>query len=135
MTSAHQNQVLYAYVADYDLADLEPTLESKLAHFVDERTWQAASPWLVNQRSTELQHPGDLAPWDLGLNVALPEGPLSPAWQSDLAAIFAFLGTLNTQLGIDFAIGLGLPNGVSEDIAYIPGIEFPDFLQSIDPTQ
>jgi hypothetical protein len=65
--------------------------------------------------------PGDLADWDLGLNIQLPEPNAEPSgWFGDIEAIAQFLGGLHRELGRDFVIGINdAQTGITEDLFYV----------------
>ena len=114
---------LYAYVDGSDLAAVAATLEDQLNAFVDSREWTAGDTWVVNQRRGReaCTRPEDLEPWDLGLNVRLPDPGLEkPGWFADIESVARFLGGLHRELGRDFVIGIqDVQTGIAEDLFFI----------------
>lgn len=100
---------LYAYVDGADLEDVADLLVVRCADFVASREWIAGRASVVNQRHGEetCTQPGDLPPWDLGLNLELPDlNKGAPDWFTDVEAIAQFLATLHRACGRDFIIGI-----------------------------
>jgi hypothetical protein len=111
---------LYAYADGADLEGIAATLEARFEEFVASRNWIAGRAWVVNQRHgiESCTQPGDLEPWDLGLNLELPEpGKESPGWFSDIQATAEFLAKLHSEFGRDFVIGIAdAKTSVSEEL-------------------
>jgi hypothetical protein len=114
---------LYAYVDGSDLEAVAPILEARLEAFVSSRRWLGGKVWVVNQRHAleTCTQPGDLADWDLGLNIQLPEPNAEPpGWFADIETIAQFLGALHRELGRDFVIGISdAETGITEDLFYV----------------
>ena len=111
--------ILYAYVDGSDLRDVADALDGRFAQFVESRRWAAGHASVVNQRHDETAtQPGELADWDLGLNLELPDpGAEFPGWFADVEAIAEFLATLHREFGRDFIIGLAdTQTGITEDL-------------------
>jgi hypothetical protein len=62
--------------------------------------------------------PGDLADWDLGVNIDLPDPAAEPrGWFADIERIAKFLADLRTSSGRDFIIGItDNDRKISEDL-------------------
>src|SRR5262245_63857633 len=106
---AMTRHTLYAYVDGADLEDVADLLDARFAEFVAGRVWVAGHASVVNQRRGEetCTQPGDLPPWDLGLNLELPDPNTEPpGWFADVEAVAQFLGRLHRESGRDFIIGI-----------------------------
>ena len=114
---------LFAYVDGSDLEELAENLEQYFDDFVASRRWVCDGVRVVNQRHPrdESMKPDDLADWDLGLNMDLPDPPQEPrGWFGDVEAIANFLADLHTKTGRDFVIGIwDSLREYSEDLFYI----------------
>jgi hypothetical protein len=114
---------LYAYVDGANLHAIAGELESRFERFVRGQTWRVRTPTIINQRHPEgyTFRRGDVAGWDLGLNLDLPDpGGEPPAWFSDVERIANFLGELNAAVGRDFVFGIGdNEQRYSEDLFYV----------------
>jgi hypothetical protein len=92
-----------------DLEEVADMLDERFAEFVASRDWIAGSAFVINQRHSEetRTQQGDLPPWDLGLNLELPDPDTEPpGWFADVEAVALFLGRLHRQSGRDFIIGI-----------------------------
>lgn len=116
-------QTLYAYVDGADLDDIADALGSRFAQFVEGRRWVSGRASVVNQKHGEetCSQPGDLALWDLGLNLELPDaGTESPGWFADVEVVARFLGTLHREFARDFVIGMAnTQTGITEDLFHV----------------
>lgn len=107
---------LFAYVDGYDLEGVAEAVEARLDALVAGRTWELADVWVVNQRHPPDAgaKPGDLPAWDLGLNLTLPAGKKRSAkWPDDVVAIATAFGSLHSETGRKFVIGVH--DGTSDD--------------------
>ena len=80
-------QTLYAYVDGADLEVVAAMLEARFTEFVASRQWVASGASVVNQRHGDetCTQPGDLALWDLGITLQLPDpGAEPPGWFADI---------------------------------------------------
>lgn len=117
---------LYAYIEGYDNDAIAEPLEARLTQFVSNSPWAYTKPLVVNQRRDDpTLRPGDLAPWEIGLNYNLPDpGHEPPGWFSDVEKIVSLLPELHGQFGRTFVIGFGdNDSGISEDLYFIDADE------------
>jgi hypothetical protein len=114
---------LYTYVDGFDLEAIAAALEARLDAFVSGRRWVAGKAWVVNQRYgwETCTQPGDLVPWDLGLNLQLPDpGAEPPGWFADVEMVAQFLGRLHGEFGRDFVMGISdAETGITEDLFHV----------------
>ena len=109
---------LYAYVDGADLEDVAESLQARFAQFVSSRRWIAGHASVVNRRhgAETCTQPGDLPLWDLGLNLELPASG-AETWFVDVEAVTRFLGTLHSESGRSFVIGIAdTKTGVADDL-------------------
>ncbi len=112
--------ILFAYVDGSDLAEVSDRIEPELDRIVRSRSWQQA-PSVVNQVASGASST-DLPDWDLGLNLPLPGGFESiRALEPDIEALVAGLEAVAKTSKRAFVLGVGLPNGVTQDLEYVPG--------------
>ena len=111
---------LYAYVEGADLQGVAVALQAALDRFVQGRRWTCAPARVVNQRHEPdpSAKAGDLPPWDLGLNLTLPDPGNEPAgWFADVEAVALFLADMTTTTGRQFVIGIDdAERGFNEDL-------------------
>jgi hypothetical protein len=111
---------LYAYIDGADLQAVAPVLEARFKAFVSGRRWVADNVRVVNQRHgrESCTQPNDLVPWDLGLNLQLPDPDAEPTgWFADVETVAQFLGELHGEFGRDFVIGIAdAETGITEDL-------------------
>jgi hypothetical protein len=111
---------LYAYIDGADVEAVAPVLEARFKAFVSGRRWVAGNVRVVNQRHgwESCTEPNDLVPWDLGLNLQLPDpGAEPPGWFADVETVAQFLGELHGEFGRDFVIGIAdAETGITEDL-------------------
>lgn len=122
---------LYAYIEGYDNDAIAEPLEAQLNEAVNGATWAYGKPWVVNQRRDDpTLRPGDLPPWEIGLNFDLPDPGQEPlGWFSDVEAIVLLMRRLRSEFGRDFVLGIGdNQTGFSEDLFFINSDE-PDLRQ------
>jgi hypothetical protein len=122
------SQTLFSYVDGFDLDDIAEPLARRLDAFVRAGEWVAATPTVVNQRRTDDGlRDGDLPPWDLGLNLVLPDVGSEPqGWFRDVERVARFLAQMHAHFNRDFVIGVfDSATGQSEDLVFVDG-NFPD---------
>src|SRR2546426_9594514 len=120
---------LYAYVDGADLEGVAESLEARFTRFIGSRHWVVGRAWVVNRRHSDetCTQPGDLPLWDLGLNLELPDpGTESPSWFADVEAVARFLGTLHSECGRDFIIGIADAETGITDGLFTVAIDSPD---------
>lgn len=77
---------------------------------------------MVNQKAEGSgSHPDDLADWDLGINMALPEpGDEPEGWFGDVERVAGYLATLRSTFAREFVIGIAdNVTGVTEDLFFV----------------
>jgi hypothetical protein len=120
--SVASKQSLYAYVDGSDLVDLADDMTNDLQAFVASRSWRT-QPTVVNQRRIDdaRLEPGDLPPWELGLNLDLPAPGAEPSeWFDDVASIARYLGELHDKYGRDFVLGIHFADtNATEDVFFV----------------
>jgi hypothetical protein len=122
---------LYAYIEGYDNQSIAEALEARLMTFIGDTSWTYGRPWVVNQqREDSSLQPGDLAPWEIGLNYALPDPGHEPReWFSDVERIALLMSQLHGEFDRTFVMGIGDNNtGFSEDLYFIDS-KRPDLQQ------
>jgi len=95
---------LFAYVQGVDLEPVVEVVEARLDALVAERKWITKDVWVVNQRVDT--KPGEVAEWDLGINLTLVASRRPKAWVEDVAAIATTFGALHGETGRKFVIGV-----------------------------
>jgi hypothetical protein len=124
--------ILYAYVDGADLGEVADEIEAALDALVASTTWAFARPRIVNQKHErdDSHRPGDLADWDLGLNLDLPDRGAEPAdWFQDVEQVARVAGRVVARTGREFVIGIGdSSTGVTDDLFYVENGE-PDLAE------
>ena len=114
---------LFAYVDGSDLDEVASEIETALEALVASSSWTLERPWVVNQKHERdpSSSADDLAQWDLGLNLDLPEvGTEAPHWLEDVEQVARIAGQVVASSGRTFVVGIGDNNaGVSEDLVDI----------------
>src|SRR5688572_3873452 len=103
-------QTLYGYVDGSDLDEVADEIETALDTLVASATWVCGRPKIVNQihERDESCGPDDLADWDLGLNLDVPDPGSEPAgWFQDVEQVARLLGQVVARTGREFVIGIG----------------------------
>jgi hypothetical protein len=121
-------RTLYAYVDGSDLDDVAAEIQTALETRVAAATWRVA-PTIVNQRHErdDSYGPDDLADWDLGLNLRLPDpGEVPAGWFGDVEQIARLVGQIAERTARTFVIGISEDDsGITEDILDVEDSE-PD---------
>ena len=122
---------LYAYVDGADLHGIADSVEGRLNTFAKEGGWRTAAPFVVNQRGSEDGlRAGDLASWDLGLNLPLPEARSEfEGWFIDVERIARFLGKLHAKFERDFIIGIADNSAETAEDFFTVESDIPDLVR------
>lgn len=119
--------VLYAYVDGSDNEEFATELCAQAVEFIASHQWVSRPPWVVNQRHAPDSSSGtdDLADWDLGFNLELPDGEPG-RWFRDIEALLRWLGRCHATLGPEFVVGIAnAETGVSDDLVHVASAD-PD---------
>jgi hypothetical protein len=99
------NELLYAYVEGYDLKEEAPDLRRRIEELLSSGAW-SCKVWCVDQQYDDgALEPGELSPWDLGVNLDTGSASKS-AYQQDLACLYRGLCSIERATGRPFVLGI-----------------------------
>jgi hypothetical protein len=114
------HQTLYAYVDGGDLDDVAQEIDAAFRALVASTSWAWARPTIVNQKHepVDSHRRDDLADWDLGLNMELPESGLEPdGWFVDVEQLAWVAGQVAARVRREFVMGIAdSETGTAEDL-------------------